>query len=557
MSTVLPLRVGRPWAILMIASCLAMVTISIAAAPASAETRTTAMSITVSDAQPLVDERVVFSAQFSPQPIEARMSFFDDGAPIPGCTNLFLLQRCWVEFATPGAQTITATLIPSPSEEEEFGFEYELAEAPQPILISAGSRGTSCTGASCVTRLSTTGSLQSWTVPAGVSQSTFVLRGAGGGPGDSEEAIRDEGGSGAKVTATLAVSEGETFALAIGAPGVEASERGAEVPGGYGGGGTGGIYREYGDGSGGGGSFLFAPTGSLLLAAGGGGGAGNLAPGGNGGQSGEDGLENGLPGGTGASTSGPGLGGEGGQNGFGPTVTSAIEGRGGSGANAAPNSRSGGGGGGGYYGGGGGGVGSAGAVSGGGGGSDYVTPAASGVTYEDGAGGAGGEDAAEPGQPGSVEILYTVAAAGAPPPETPPATSPPSAPPKANGAKAPAGLHLTLYTHGGQGVINSHALTVKANCGPVACTVRARTTIHVAGLPNLPILLSPNTPLAADSVGRFAISVPASLRRLLRHYLLRHRRARTRVSLTVTATAGTAREALSETLPMWTLRGFR
>jgi hypothetical protein len=510
------------------------------------------MSIAVSDAQPLVGEPVVFSAQFSPQPLEATMSFFDDGAPIAGCTNLRLLQKCWVEFSSPEAQTITATLSPSQAEEEEFGFEYELGEAPKPLLLSPLSRGTSCSGASCTTTLSATGSLQSWSVPAGVSQATFVLRGAGGGNGDSEEAIRDEGGSGAKVTATLAVSQGETFALVIGGPGVEASARGAEVPGGYGGGGTGGIYREYGDGSGGGGSFLFAPTGSLLLAAGGGGGAGNLAPGGNGGQTGGDGAENGLPGGTGASATSPGLGGEGAQNGSGPTVTTAIEGRGGHGANASPEARSGGGGGGGYYGGGGGGVGSSGAVSGGGGGSDYVTPAASGVSYEDGAGGAGGEDAADPAQPGSVEILYARAT-------TPTASAdiPSIGPEKSTGATTPSALHLSVYTHGGQGVINTHALTVKVSCGPVACDVHAQTTIHVPGLSHLPLLLSSSTPLAANSVGKVTILVPRALRRLLRHYLLRHPRTRIGVKLSVTAAAGASHETLDETLPIWTLRGFR
>jgi hypothetical protein len=233
-------------------------------------------------------------------------------------------------------------------------------------------------------------------------------------------------------------------------------------------------------------------------------------------------------------------------------VTTAIEGRGGQGANASPEARSGGGGGGGYYGGGGGGVGPSGAVSGGGGGSDHVTPAAIGVSYEDGAGGAGGEDAADPGQPGSVEILYATATTPAVSPHSPSVT-----PEKSTSTQTTPALHLSVYTHGGQGLINTHALTVKASCGPVACTVHAQTAIHVPGLSGLPILLSSSTPLAADSVGRIAILVPTALRRLLRHYLLRHPRTRIKLKLSVTATAGASREALTETLPMWTLRGFR
>jgi len=531
--------------------CALVVVGALAAAPAGAATLTTTMTIAASGTQPLVGERVVLSAQFSPQPLEATMSFFDDGAPVAGCTNLRLDQRCWIEYASPGAHTITATMIPSTFEEEEFGVKYELGEAPRSLTLTAVPRGTSCAGGSCATRLSATGAPQSWTVPAGVSRATFVLRGAGGGPGSSEEASNDEGGAGGKVTATLPVTEGETFSLVLGEPGVEASEHGVEVPGGYGGGGNGGLYGEFGDGSGGGGSFLFAPAGPLLLAAGGGGGAGNLAPGGNGGQTGANGGENGVSGGTGASATGPGLGGEGGQNGFGPTVTTAVEGRGGHGANGSPQGRSGGGGGGGYYGGGGGGINLSGGVSGGGGGSDYVAPTASGVIYEDGAGGAGGEDAADPGQPGSAEILYApTSAAGAPAGSSPAGQQP-------TGVKTLPGLHLTVYTHGGQGLINTHALTVKASCGPVACQMEARAAVHISGLSRRTILLGSTTSTAANSVGRVVIGVPVALRRLLRPYLLRHPRTRIQVALTVTAIAGASHETFAETLPMWTLRGFR
>jgi hypothetical protein len=276
-----------------------MMAVEIAApVQASAETLTTKMTISASYAEPLVGERIFYSAHFEPQPLDSRISFYDDGVAIAGCTNLFPSQKCWVEYSQPGEHTITATMTPSEEEESEFGFKYEVGEAPQPIEVNALPGGISCTAATCTARLTPTGAIQKWEVPAGVSEATFVLRGAGGGPGESSEASRDEGGSGGKVTASLPVTEGTVLDLVIGEPGIEATNSGSEVPGGYGGGGSGGADTERGGASGGGGSFVFAPTGAPLLAAGGGGGAGNLAPGGNGGQVGGDGAENGIPGGT-------------------------------------------------------------------------------------------------------------------------------------------------------------------------------------------------------------------------------------------------------------------
>ena len=75
------------------------------------------------------------------------MSFYDDGVAIAGCTNLFLWQKCWAEYNQPGEHTITATMTPSEEEEIEFGFKYEVAEAPQPIEVNAVPPGTSCAAA--------------------------------------------------------------------------------------------------------------------------------------------------------------------------------------------------------------------------------------------------------------------------------------------------------------------------------------------------------------------------------------------------------------------------
>jgi hypothetical protein len=304
-----------------------------------------------------------------------------------------------------------------------------------------------------------------------------------------------------------------------------------------------------------------------MLAAGGGGGAGNLAFGGDGGQSGGSGGTNGLPGGTGATVTGPGTGSVGGQDGLGPTDTTAIQGSGGTGANASGGARSGGGGGGGYYGGGGGASEGAndGAVSGGGGGSDYVGYSATAVLYEDGAGGPGGEDNTDHGQAGELEILYSVAQ---PTPSVPstaglaPGVPSTAEPEPARPLPAHPGTpvsHLIVYTHGGQGVIDTHALIIKASCGQIACSVRVSATLEVPGLGRLPILVSRPTAIAASQVGRASVPVPKALRHRLRRYLMHHRRAQIEIQLTVTAAtgvSGSAPETFSEMLPTWTLPGL-
>jgi hypothetical protein len=546
-------RAKRPRVLLALAGALAAVA-ALAPAAAMAETHTTTMTIAASNTEPVVGERVLYSAELNPSPLFPQITFYDDGTAIPDCTDLLSYQKCWAEYAQPGAHTITATLS-SEEEERHFHSKYELAEAPRPLEVTAVTSGTTCSEGSCADRVTATGSTQTWSVPTGVSQAIFVLRGAGGGGGDMSDPYQGEGGSGGKLTATLPVSAGATLALVVGGPGVPATNDGIEVPGGFGGGGNAGAGITWGGGSGGGGSFLFAADGSLLLAAGGGGGAANLAAGGNGGQTGGAGQENGLAGGTGATSEGPGLAGPQGQDGQGPTVTTAIEGRGGTGANQPGGGRSGGGGGGGYYGGGGGG-GNGDPVSAGGGGSDYVSPSAAAIHYEDGAGGVGGEDTAYPAQPGEIEILY------AQPAQAPATASAAKSPPTGGAQAQPAThrLHLTVYSHGGQGIINSHALTIKASCADVACTARATMSIQVTGMSPLRVLLGSPTPIAASSVGRLPVPVPKALRHRLRHYLLHHRGARIEIQLTVTATASSgavSSEALTETLPIWTLPGLR
>jgi hypothetical protein len=128
-----------------------------------------------------------------------------------------------------------------------------------------------------------TGAVQPWTVPDGVSRATFELYGSQGG--DSRIAP-DTAGKGARVTATLFVSPGETLSIRVGG-------RNGWNGGELGGGGATDVRR---------GVNL---TDRLLVA--GGGGGGRL--GGDSGARGQDGGIFGASPGSGATAEGPGIGG--------------------------------------------------------------------------------------------------------------------------------------------------------------------------------------------------------------------------------------------------------
>jgi pimeloyl-ACP methyl ester carboxylesterase len=215
-----------------------------------------------------------------------------------------------------------------------------------------------------------TGSPQTWIVPAGVTSITVDVQGAQGGASPTVPSIL--GGLGGRVQTTLSVTPGEALTIYVGGKGGDFISLNTAGPGGFNGGGAGGIDNVDGNGpaSGGGGASDIRQGGTDLghrvVVAGGGGGA-ECCTDANGGAGG--GLV-GMDGGT-FGTSTPGLGGTqtsggaggGGCNGVG---TAGTLGQGGVGGNG---NRAGGGGGGGYYGGGGGG----GCLygSGGGGGSSY------------------------------------------------------------------------------------------------------------------------------------------------------------------------------------------
>ncbi len=232
----------------------------------------------------------------------------------------------------------------------------------------------------------TTVGQSTFVVPSGVSSITVAATGAQGGGGFEQGC---EGGAGAVVTGTLAVTPGETLYVEVGGAGGDSLDS-PHITGGSNGGGAGAVDQDSEASGGGGGasdirtstvSVPLSETDSRLLVAGGGGGGGDFYLGCNGGVGGSSPSAGGssdtaLGGGPGSSEAG----GTAGSSGSGATCTAASPGTlGAGGAGAAPTGDcavSGGGGGGGYYGGGGGGAGEV-AGAGGGAGSNYLGAATS------------------------------------------------------------------------------------------------------------------------------------------------------------------------------------
>jgi hypothetical protein len=237
-----------------------------------------------------------------------------------------------------------------------------------------------------------TGSVQTYTVPTGISRIMVDVQGAKGGDNSQwpSGTYPSQGGNGGRVQAMLAVTAGQVLNIYVGGAGNTGSVILPAV-GGYNGGGDGATYSTlYGGGAGGGATDIRLGGNSLadrIVVAGGGAGAGLDYPGGNmelggagGGLVGENGYSdgdntNGYGGYGGTQTSG-------GANGS----TSGNPGTLGNGG-AAPSVTAAGGGGGGYYGGGSGGDD---AWAAGGGGSSYTDAIlASAVTHTQGYNGTG------------------------------------------------------------------------------------------------------------------------------------------------------------------------
>ena len=242
-----------------------------------------------------------------------------------------------------------------------------IAPTPDPV----------CDASACTVTFGYTGDVQSFTVPAAVTELEVRVSGASGG--GTKAPLLSPGGEGGITEATMSTLPGTSLGVLVGGAGATAGGRTVG-----GGGSTASVSYT---GSGGGGSFVFLEDGTPAVVSGGGGGGG--------GASSEPGP---VPGGAGAgagSTAGDGstitvynpstparggsstAGGSGGTNripsdggaGGGPS-NDFQPGSGGNGGDYAPwPYYDGGGGGGGYYGGGGGGTGDSGA-----GGSGYAAP---------------------------------------------------------------------------------------------------------------------------------------------------------------------------------------
>ena len=228
-------------------------------------------------------------------------------------------------------------------------------------------------GLSRTLTFSYTGSLQTFTVPTGITQLSVVLNGAGGQPGSY-----GTGGAGGFVSGTLNVIAGQVLTVIVGGSS------------GYGGGGTGAA----GGGNGGGRSAIQLVSGTDTVTAGGGGGAGyqGSTGGSGGGLSGTSGINSSYPnnsiGGGGGTQSSGGTAGSYDSINIGTAGSLYTGGNGGGGITGC------GGGGGGYYGGGGS------VVNGAGGGSSYIANLINAITII-GSGAAANTN-------GSVTITYIV-----------------------------------------------------------------------------------------------------------------------------------------------------
>jgi hypothetical protein len=123
-------------------------------------------------------------------------------------------------------------------------------------------------------RFNSTGALQSWIVPAGVTSINVKVWGAGGGGGAYTSNANQGGGGGGFTYANIPVTAGENLSLVVGGGGGGGTLAVSGGLGGYGGGGS-GARGDTGCGGGGGYSGIFrgnvSQSNSILIAGGGGG----------------------------------------------------------------------------------------------------------------------------------------------------------------------------------------------------------------------------------------------------------------------------------------------
>jgi hypothetical protein len=328
-----------------------------------------------------------------------------------------------------------------------------------------------------------TGAEQDWVVPTGVTSITVQAFGAAGGSGKTQAAAgNSSGGTGGSVTATIAVTPGQTLAIFVGGHGTDATGTDTGT-GGFNGGGS-ANFANNGRAAGGGGASDVRQGGTALgdrvvvAGGGGGGGAGFTSAGGDGGAGGgttgaNGGNSGGAFGGSGGTPTAGGAGGAADSPGDTQSGTDGAAGTGGVGGGSV--GQAGGGGGGGYFGGGGGGEGGWNPLNGGGGGggSSFAAPAATSVSHTQG------------GHTGDGQVILTFTASSS-------TSVTASANPSTSGAPvtftatvagaSPSGT--AQFLDGGVAIAGCGAATVTAGtatCTTSALTVGAHTISAVYG----------------------------------------------------------------------------
>jgi hypothetical protein len=372
-----------------------------------------------------------------------------------------------------GCATTTVTVNPLPT----------ISASPSTSICSGNTAQLSATVSSSTTATATfnyTGSMQTFTVPAGVTSISVDARGAQGGAG---------GGLGGRVTCNYAVTPGDVLDIYVGGQG------GAQVsnsPGGYNGGGNAGPCNVQYPGSGGGGASDIRLNGTALtnriIVAGGGGGSHPI--------NNNPGAGGGLTGGNVTSTgngciSTYATGGTQSVGGLSATATSACcsfvatapaaLGVGANGAGPSPNCNNGdggAGGGGGYYGGG-----SGGTYSAGGGGSSYTGSGATAVVHTQGFNSGNG----------SLTITYSSPSAVVWSPSSTLSSST-----ILNPVASPTSTTTYTVTTTVNGCSNSSTTTVTVNTPPVSPTAASQTICYGA---NAQLVASANADWYTQPVG--------------------------------------------------------
>jgi PKD domain len=140
-------------------------------------------------------------------------------------------------------------------------------------------------------------------------------------------------------------------------------------------------------------------------------------------------------------------------------------------------------------------------------------------------------------------------------PQTNTTTTPTIVSPPADPHPAPL---LELITGQEQPLINSHALSLGATCGPASCTASVSGSVKLPGHHRALRVISYTGAIPAGGFRVLRLDVPRHLRRSVRRYLVHHPRYKVTLHLTVvTIVGGHALHTESLDLPIWTYPGFR